>query len=166
MCLLCFLLGVLFVLLLRLLLGIRLDDHVVVDTDKLGMCKLTHSSLWTETRHVKLAGHASDVFSRALGAHLTEALFVVEADRDLGSRIDMEVLTVGRLRAEAVLHVELALGHLLQVVLVQELAVEPLFAQASQPMFAHNLVEKRGCQMFVRARVASRTAVKLEKSST
>lgn len=93
--LLCFLLCVLLVLHLGLLLGIRLDDHVVVDSDKLGMCKLANPSLGAEARHVELAGHASDVFSRTLGTHLTEALFVVETNGDLGSRIDMKILAVG-----------------------------------------------------------------------
>lgn len=77
----------------------------------------------------------------------------------------MQVLTVRRLRAKAVFHVKLALGHLLQVVLVQKLAIQALFTQTTQPMFAHDFVEKRRCEVFVGTRVASRTSIELEETS-
>lgn len=53
----------------------------------------------------------------------------------------MQVQTLLAVGAVAVAHEEVALGHLAQVVLVQKLTVLALFAQAAQPVLAHERVE-------------------------
>lgn len=57
---------------------------------------------------------------------------------DLALGVDMKVNTLCSIVALAVLAVEPALGHLAQVVLVQELAVVALLAETSKPMFANH----------------------------
>lgn len=71
----------------------------------------------------------------------TKAHVVVRTRRQLGQRIDVQVQTLLAVGAVAVAHEEVALGHLAQVVLVQKLTVLALFAQAAQPVLAHERVE-------------------------
>lgn len=87
-------------------------------------------------------GLAADVLLGTRGAQRTEsAVVVVGARRELAARVDMQVQTLVAVAAVAVPQKEVALGHFAQVVLVQELAALALFAEAAQPMLAHQRVE-------------------------
>lgn len=66
----------------------------------------------------------------------TEALVVVRAGRQLGLRVNVQVQALLAVGAVPVAHEEVALGHLAEVVLVQELARLALFAEAAEPVLA------------------------------
>ncbi|KAL8305503.1 hypothetical protein RB597_003701 [Gaeumannomyces tritici] len=72
-----------------------------------------------------------------------EALVVVRTRGQLGLRVDVEIHALLAVLAEAVAEVKVALGHLAQVVLVQELAAIALLAQAAEPVLADHAVEGR-----------------------
>lgn len=78
----------------------------------------------------------------APGPQRAEALIVVWAGRQLALGVDMQVQTLVAVGAEAVAQEEVALGHLAQVELVQELAALSLFTQAAQPVLADERVER------------------------
>lgn len=147
--------------------------------------------LRAEAREVELAQRLPDVLLGAAGPQRAEAALVPRARREAGVRVDVEVETLvcgwdgmlafaqgkGRaggghrtrrrtsIAAVPVPHEEVALGHLPQVVLVQELAALALLAQAAQPVLAHEVVEVAVValrDMAVRARVAH-GAVALEE---
>lgn len=114
---------------------------------------LALGSLRAEASEVKRAQLAPDVLLGANGAERAEAHVVVRAGRQLGHGVDVEVQALLAVGAVAVAHEEVALGHLAQIVLVQELAGDALFAQAAQPVLAHERVEPAGR---VRRRLAVR----------
>lgn len=94
----------------------------------------------------------------AIGAQGAEALVVVRAGRELGLGVDVQVEALVAVRAVAVPHEEVALGHLAQVVLVQELAALALLAERAQPVLAHERVVARvGAARRVRRHVPVRT---------
>ena len=94
-----------------------------------------------EPGEVEQAGLAPDVLLGAVGAEGAEAHVVVRAGREAAEGVDVQVQALVAVGAVAVAHEEVALGHLPQVVLVQELAVLALLAQAAQPVLAHERVE-------------------------
>lgn len=63
----------------------------------------------------------------------------------------MQVQTLVSVGAESVAQEEVALGHLAQVKLVQELAALPLLAQATQPVLADERVERVSAVLFAAA---------------
>lgn len=97
---------------------------------------LAGGAVGAEAGEVEEADAAADVFLGAAGAEGAEALVVVRAGRELGLRVDMEVEALLAVGAVAVAGEEVALGHLAEVVLVEELAVLALFAEAAEPVFA------------------------------
>lgn len=87
-----------------------------------------------------------------------EALVVVRTGRELGLGVDVQVEALVAVRAVAVADEEVALGHLAQVVLVQELAALALLAQRPQPVLAHErVVAGVGAARRVRRHVPVRT---------
>ncbi len=73
----------------------------------------------------------------AVGAVSTEASVVPGTVLDLRLAVHVKKVTL-LVAALVVLGEEVALGHLAHVVLVEELALVALLAQAAQPMLAHN----------------------------
>lgn len=67
----------------------------------------------------------------------TESTIVPRTVADLGSGVDVQERTL-LVVTGAEFGVEIALGHFGHIVLVQKLAVVTLFAQTTQPVFAHN----------------------------
>lgn len=104
---------------------------------------LTRLPIGTETRQVIRAQPPPHMLLTAIGPQRTEALVVVRAGRQLALGVDVEVQALVAVGAVAVPHEEVALGHLAQVVLVQELAALPLLAQRPQPVLAHQRVVAR-----------------------
>lgn len=84
----------------------------------------------------------ADVFLCAPGPQGAEALVVMWTGRQLALGVDVQVQALVAVWAEAVAQEEVALGHLAQVELVQELAALALFTQAAQPVLAHERVER------------------------
>lgn len=97
---------------------------------------LAGGAVGAEAGEVEEADAAADVFLGAAGAEGAEALVVVRAGRELRLRVDVEVEALLAVGAVAVAGEEVALGHLAEVVLVEELAVLALFAEAAEPVFA------------------------------
>ncbi|RYC62642.1 hypothetical protein CHU98_g3547, partial [Xylaria longipes] len=83
---------------------------------------------------------AADVTLAAAGAEGAEAAVVVRAGRQLAEGVNVQVQTLVTIGAVAVAHKEIALGHLAQVVFVQELATLALLAQGAQPVLANERV--------------------------
>lgn len=81
------------------------------------------------------------VLLRAPGPKRAEAHVVVRARRQPAQRVDVQIQALVAVGAVPVAHEEVALGHLAQVVLVQELAVLALLAEAAQPVLADERVE-------------------------
>lgn len=84
----------------------------------------------------------ADMFLGAPGPQRAEALIVMWTGRQLALRVDVQVQALVAVGTEAVAQEEVALGHLAQVELVQELAALTLFTQAAQPVLAHERVER------------------------
>lgn len=97
-----------------------------------------------EAGKVEAAQLAANVLFGAVGPEGAEAHVVVRAGWQTTLRVDVEVEALVAVGAVAVAHEEVALGHLAQVVLVEELAVLALLAEAAQPMLAHERVESAG----------------------
>lgn len=95
-------------------------------------------SLRAPSCDVVLADHFPSVLVSAIGSMFAESSCIPWAILDLALGVDMKVNTLCSIVALAVLAVEPALGHLAQVVLVQELAVVALLAETSKPMFANH----------------------------
>lgn len=95
----------------------------------------------------------------AVRALRAEAHGVLVAGRDLGLRVDVQVLALWGLSAVAVLGVEDALGHLAEVVLVEVLALVVLLAQAAQPVLADDLVVEYGQDVLLGTGEAARAGV-------
>lgn len=130
---------------------------------------LTRRTVGAEAGEVARAQLAADVLLAAGGAQRTEALVVVGAGRQLGLGVDVQIQTLVAVAAVAVADEEVALGHLAQVVLVQELAALALLAQRAQPVLAHQRVVARvgarrrvGRHVPVRARRPQRTVPRYE----
>lgn len=102
---------------------------------------LAQPTVWTEAAEVVGTQVPPDVLLAAPGAERTKALVIVRTRRQLALRINVQVQTLLAVLAVAVADVKVALWHAAQVVLVQELAPVALFAQAAQPMLAHQAVE-------------------------
>lgn len=98
-------------------------------------------SIGAETSEVIRAHLLADMFLGAPWPKRAEALVVMWAGRQLALRVDMQIQTLVTVGAEAVAQEKVALGHLPQVELVQELAALSLFAQATQPVLADERVE-------------------------
>lgn len=94
-----------------------------------------------EPGEVERAQLPPDVLLRAPRPQRAEAHVVMRARRQPAQRVDVQVQTLVTVGAVPVAHEEVALGHLAQVVLVQELAVLALLAQAAQPVLADERVE-------------------------
>lgn len=94
-----------------------------------------------ETGEIIRAHLLADVFFGAPGSQWAEALFVMWAGRQLALGVDVQVQTLVAVGAEAVAQEEVALRHLAQVELVQELAALALLTQATQPVLADERVE-------------------------
>jgi hypothetical protein len=103
---------------------------------------LAARSIRTETSEVIGAHLFADVFLGTSRPQRAEALVVVGAGWQLALGVDVQVETLIAVGAEAVAQEEVALGHLPQVELVQELAALSLFAQATQPVLADERVER------------------------
>lgn len=99
-------------------------------------------SIGAETSEIIRAHLLADMFLGAPGPQRAEALVVMWAGRQLALGVDMQVQTLVAVGAEAVAQEEVALGHLAQVELVQELAALSLFTQATQPVLADERVER------------------------
>lgn len=99
--------------------------------------EFTRGPLRAESHEVIDTDDSPRVPVPAEGAVLAEAAVVPRAVLDLGLGVDVQerALLVAALPE---LGVEVALGHLGHVVLVQELALVPLLAQPPQPVFAHH----------------------------
>lgn len=97
---------------------------------------LARGAVRAETGEVARAQLAADVLLAACRAQRAETLVVVGARRQLGLGVDVQIQTLVAVRAVAVAHEEVALRHLAQVVLVQELAALSLFAERTQPVLA------------------------------
>ena len=102
---------------------------------------VAHLAVGAEAGQVKGANLPPDVLLGAVGTEGAEAPLVVGAGRQLGGRVDVQIEALIAVGAVAVAHEEVALGHLAQVVLVQELARRALLAEAAQPVLAHQAVE-------------------------
>lgn len=89
----------------------------------------------TEAAQVVQADDATRMPMPTVRSVPTEASIVPGTVLDLRLRIDVQVLAV-LVRARLELRVEVALGHLAHVVLVQELAQVALLAEAAQPVLA------------------------------
>lgn len=85
----------------------------------------------------------------AAWAQGTEALVVVWARRQLALGVDVEVEALVAVAAEPVAQEEVALGHLAQVELVEELARLALLAQTAQPVLADQRIEGMAAAAFV-----------------
>ena len=83
---------------------------------------------------------ATDVLLAAVGAEGAEAAIVMRTRGQLALGVDVEVEALVAVGAVAVAEEEIALGHLAQIVLVQELARLPLLAQSPQPVLTHQRV--------------------------
>lgn len=81
-----------------------------------------------------------------------EAPVVVGAGRHAALRVDVQIQTLFAVRAVSVPRKEVALGHLAEVVLVQELALLALLAQTAEPVLADERVEARGVGAAARLR--------------
>lgn len=133
-----------------LLLG--LDTGLFQACLPLWMCALL--AIWTiraETGEIVPAHLLAGVFLGAPGPQGAEALVVMWAGRQLALWVDMQVQTLVSVGAESVAQEEVALGHLAQVKLVQELAALSLFAQATQPVLADERVERVSAVLFAAA---------------
>lgn len=97
-------------------------------------------AIGAEASQVIRAELPTDVLLGAVRAQRAEALVVVRARGQLGLGVDVEVEALVAVGAVAVADEEVALGHLAQVVLVQELAALALLAQRAQPVLAHERV--------------------------
>lgn len=124
---------------------------------------LTGGAVGAEAGKVAGAELAADVLLAAGGAEGAEAAVVVGAGGQLGLGVDVEVEALVAVGAVAVADEEVALGHLAQVVLVQELAALALLAERAQPVLADERVVARvraarrvGRHVPVRARRAQR----------
>jgi len=98
---------------------------------------LAGRSLGTETGQVVHAQHSPEMLVPAVRSVAAEAPLVPRAVLDLALRVDVQegaLLVVAGVEAR----VEVALGHLGHVVLVQELALVALFAESAQPVLAHD----------------------------
>lgn len=95
----------------------------------------------------------------AVGSLRAKSHGVLVTGRDLGLRVDVQVLALRSLGAVAVLGVENTLGHLAEVVLVEVLALVVLFAQAAQPVLADDLVVEYGQDMLLGTGEAARAGV-------
>lgn len=84
--------------------------------------QLTQLPVGAETAQVVEANLPLGVLLVAPGAQGAEAPFVVRAGGKPGGRVDVQVQALVAVRAVPVPDEEVALGHLAQVVLVQELA--------------------------------------------
>lgn len=73
-----------------------------------------------------------------VGSMLAKSSCVPWTILDLALWVNVKIDTFGAVVTFAVLAVEPALGHLPEVIFVQELAVVALFAEASEPMFAND----------------------------
>lgn len=116
------------------------------------MCALL--AIWTiraETGKIVRAHLLADMFLGAPGPQGAEALVVMWAGRQLALGVDMQVQTLVSVGAESVAQEEVALGHLAQVKLVQELTALPLLAQATQPVLADERVERMSAVLFAAA---------------
>lgn len=107
------------------------------------MCTL--GAVWStgaEASEVVGAHLLADMFLGAPGPERAEALLVMWAGWQLALGVDMQIQALVAVGAEAVAQEKVALGHLPQVELVQELAALALFAQATQPVLADERVER------------------------
>lgn len=98
-------------------------------------------SIRAETGEIVRAHLLADMFLGAPGPQRAEALVVMWAGWELALGVDMQVQALVAVGAEAVAQEEVALGHLAQVELVQELAALSLLTQATQPVLADERVE-------------------------
>lgn len=101
------------------------------------MCTL--GAVWSigaEASEVIRAHLLAGMFLGTPGPERAEALVVMWAWRQLALRVDMQIQALVAVGAEAVAQEKVALGHLPQVELVQELAAFSLFAQTTQPVLA------------------------------
>jgi hypothetical protein len=121
----------------------------------------THLPVWTESRHVKWTGFLPlDVPVRTQWAQRTESALVVGTRRPLLARRNVLVQTVVAIRTGAVSFEVHTLGHVAQVILVQEFAVFTLLAQAAHPVLAHGAVEA-GARLVAVGTVGAERAVAL-----
>lgn len=73
-----------------------------------------------------------------VGSMLAESSCIPWAILDLTLWVNVKIDTFGTVITFAVLAVEPALGHLPEVIFVQELTVVAFFAESSEPMFAND----------------------------
>lgn len=102
-----------------------------------GMHILATAAVRTEAGQVVGAQYTSHVSVSAVRAVSAEAAIVPRTVLDLALRVYVQertLLVVAGVEAG----IEVALGHLGHVELVQELALVPLLAETAQPMFANN----------------------------
>lgn len=127
---------------------------------KARMHKLAQLAVRTETSQIIGAEHTAHVPMPAMRSVPAKTAIVPRTVLDLALRIDVQertLLVVARIEAR----VKIALGHLGHVVLVQELALVTLFAEATQPMLAHDgavaadVPERTGVALFTLEAVAS-----------
>lgn len=127
--------------LLLLLLLLRLQRRPFERATPFRMRTLALGPVGTEPREVKLAQLPPHMLLGAVRTQRTKAHVVVRTRRQLGRRVDVQVQTLLPVGAVAVAHEEVALGHLAQVILVEEFAVLALLAQPAQPVLADEGVE-------------------------
>ena len=113
-----------------------------------GMRVRTGGASRTETRQIVDTEHAAHVTMAAVGPVPAEPPVIPRTVPDLGLRVNVEEGTL-LVVAGVEPRVEVALGHLGHVVLVEKLALVPLLAEAAQPVLADD--------GFVAAHMAERT---------
>jgi len=122
------------------------DDHLLPQLGvhvwrsrqfKPGVSIRTAGACRAEASQVVDAEHAPDMAVATVRTMATEATVIPGAVTDLGFWVNVEE---GALFVMAGIEsgVEIALGHLAHVVLVQELALVPLLAEPPQPVLAHD----------------------------
>lgn len=122
------------------------------------MGSLALRSVGAEPGQIEHAQLPPDVLLGAPRAKRAEAHVVVRTGRQATQRVDVEVQALVAVGAVAVPHEKVALGHLAQVVLVQELAVLALLAEAAEPVLADEGVETARGGLRIGGGVALRAA--------
>lgn len=104
---------------------------------KFRVSKFTFWSKRTEASHKIVTDHLSRVFITTLRSMLAKSTIIPWALFSLLRGINVQVDTIG-IGTFTIVGIEPALGHPLQVILMQKLTLIALLAQIPQPMLAHD----------------------------
>ena len=135
----------LLLLLLFFLLGLFLPHlrrlHVLIPGPPRVRAQPAQLAVRAEAAQVVEANLPLCVLLIAPGPQRAKPPIVVRAGREAGRRVDVEVQALVAVGAVPVADEKVALWHLAQVVLVQELARLSLLAEAAEPVLAHQRAE-------------------------